>query len=669
MPVAQGFGGCLPGSRGVTGRFAVQNACRNPRRSAATATARWSSAIAVVSLITVLVASLKATVDDDVKSVFGADLVVNTEFFGGSQLSPRARRRPAACRRWSSVVVGVAQAPVQLDGDSTVITATDPDAITGRWSPRGRCTPRCRRSRHRHRGERRRRQGAWRVGTTVSATFHDGSSERVTVGAVYAEHGLARRHRVAHRAPADGTDQPTPRAVFVTLDPESPPSPRGARSTRSPRGTAARCKTVARVLERGDGRLDLLLGIVYVLLALAIVIALLGIANTLSLAVYERRREIGLLRAVGETRRQVRSVLRLESVIVSGFGTILGLALGVVLGWILFGAVADDGTFSVPIGSLAVIAVVGAFAGVLAAWRPARRALADPDPRRDRRRHDRDRAQDAGEQHAGRPRRGVSGCARPRTRLAHRGCARLRRLVRRRGGGPFCGITATVTTDPALPVALYRAMHVSLWLSIPMGVVAVGTGVALSLGTAWGLVRHWWVVAKIGIAAAVIVTDVSVISSATANAVSTGTASSPLRDGTVAHCVVLAVATGLSASKPNVAPARVLVARRDAGRPYRRESMTAPDCRRRAARLSRPSRFDLVLAGVVLAAQVGFTAVAASHQPERRGIDALAVVLLLAGPAALAVRRRFPVAVLEVTFASTLAYSSSTTGSGRSASG
>ena len=114
----------------------------------------------------------------------------------------------------------------------------------------------------------------------------------------------------------------------------------------------------------------------------------------------------------------------------------------------------------------------------------------------------------------------------------------------------FCGITATVTTDPALPVALYRAMHASLWLSIPMGVVAVGTGVVLSLGTAWGLVRHWWVVAKIGIAAAVIVTDALVISSATANAVSTGTASSPLRDGTVAHCVVLAVATGLSVFKP-----------------------------------------------------------------------------------------------------------------------
>jgi hypothetical protein len=114
----------------------------------------------------------------------------------------------------------------------------------------------------------------------------------------------------------------------------------------------------------------------------------------------------------------------------------------------------------------------------------------------------------------------------------------------------FCGITAVVTTDPTLPVALYRAMHASLWLSIPIGAVAVCTGVVLSLGTAWGLARHWWVVAKIGISVAVIVTDALVISSATARAASTGTASSPLRDGTIAHCIVLAVATGLSIFKP-----------------------------------------------------------------------------------------------------------------------
>ena len=117
------------------------------------------------------------------------------------------------------------------------------------------------------------------------------------------------------------------------------------------------------------------------MLALAIVIALLGIANTLSLAVYERRTELGLLRAVGETRRQVRSMLRLESVILATFGTALGLVLGGVLGCVLFTTVSDGGAFTVPPVPIVVIAVLGSAAGVLAALRPARRAAKPPHPR------------------------------------------------------------------------------------------------------------------------------------------------------------------------------------------------------------------------------------------------------------------------------------------------
>jgi putative ABC transport system permease protein len=125
--------------------------------------------------------------------------------------------------------------------------------------------------------------------------------------------------------------------------------------------------------------LDTLLNIVYVMLALAIVIALLGIANALSLAVYERRTELGLLRAVGETRRQVRSMLRWESVIVSTFGTGFGLVLGAVLGGVLFATVAgSSGTFALPLGRLVLVGVIGALAGVVAAIRPARRAARVP---------------------------------------------------------------------------------------------------------------------------------------------------------------------------------------------------------------------------------------------------------------------------------------------------
>jgi putative ABC transport system permease protein len=119
------------------------------------------------------------------------------------------------------------------------------------------------------------------------------------------------------------------------------------------------------------------LGLVYVLLVLAIVIAVFGIANTLSLAVYERTREIGLLRAVGETRAQIRSMVRLESVLVSVFGTVGGLALGTFLGWALVPGGRESrglATFALPGGQLAVIVMPGAVAGDGAAVRPARAA-------------------------------------------------------------------------------------------------------------------------------------------------------------------------------------------------------------------------------------------------------------------------------------------------------
>jgi len=125
------------------------------------------------------------------------------------------------------------------------------------------------------------------------------------------------------------------------------------------------------------GNIDAALGLIYVLLALAIVIALMGIANTLALAVYERTSELGILRAVGTTRPQVRAMVRWEAVIVAVFGTLSGIAVGVFLGWALFRLANVAGsfdTFAFPTTQLVVIVVVGAIAGVLAGLRPARRA-------------------------------------------------------------------------------------------------------------------------------------------------------------------------------------------------------------------------------------------------------------------------------------------------------
>jgi len=128
-----------------------------------------------------------------------------------------------------------------------------------------------------------------------------------------------------------------------------------------------------------SGEVDQILGIVYALLVLAILIALLGVANTLALSIFERTRELGLLRAVGMTRRQIRSTVRGEAIVIALFGTVGGLGLGAFFGWATVEALSGEGidTLTVPIARLVVISAIAA-AGAFAATMPARRAARVP---------------------------------------------------------------------------------------------------------------------------------------------------------------------------------------------------------------------------------------------------------------------------------------------------
>ena len=121
-----------------------------------------------------------------------------------------------------------------------------------------------------------------------------------------------------------------------------------------------------------------MLGVVYALLALALLIALIGIGNTVSLAVVERTRELGLLRAVGMSRAHLRGMVRWEAALVAVYGTVLGLGIGLFLGWSLVFAIKQSGietaAMVVPVGQLALIVLIAGSAGILAALLPARRA-------------------------------------------------------------------------------------------------------------------------------------------------------------------------------------------------------------------------------------------------------------------------------------------------------
>jgi putative ABC transport system permease protein len=132
----------------------------------------------------------------------------------------------------------------------------------------------------------------------------------------------------------------------------------------------------ADITRKAQASVDQLLGIVTAMLLLAVVVAILGIVNTLVLSVVERTRELGLLRAVGATRRQLRTVVRRESVLISLLGALTGIVLGVAAGIALSRALVAEGvtTVSVPVTTLAIYLVVAAVVGVLAAIGPARRA-------------------------------------------------------------------------------------------------------------------------------------------------------------------------------------------------------------------------------------------------------------------------------------------------------
>ncbi len=375
-PLSAVLGAPLRRLKGVTGGLAQQNAMRNPRRTSGTAAALMIG-VGVVTLFTVFGASLKASLNDTVQQSFGGDLAIRGGNFGVGGLDP-ALADAVAERPEVADAVGLGQGQLRLEGSDTDVTVADParleglldlDVTAGDFAALSDTQIAVAQDKADDKG--------WQVGDQVSASFVDGSSATFTIGALFDSTGVTGNYVLSRGAWAPHAVQTTDALVLINL----------ADGVSVDAGRAAVEQVVggfagADVQDRDEyaasygAQIDQILALVYIMLALAIVIALMGIANTLSLSIHERRRELGLLRAVGVTRAQVRSMVRWESVIIALFGTIGGLGLGVFLGWALVQAAGDENIalFSVPSTQLVVVLVVGAIAGIVAALRPARRA-------------------------------------------------------------------------------------------------------------------------------------------------------------------------------------------------------------------------------------------------------------------------------------------------------
>lgn len=376
-PASRLIGAPLRRLRGITAALASQNAMRNPRRTAGAAAALMIG-VAVVTLFTVFTASIQASIKQTASRSFGGDLAITSSGFTGGRLDPRLAdavgrlpevRQAAGLGTGRALVAGSQQEltiadPARLAGLLDLpMAAGSIDGLVGRRLAVAKGVA---------------DDHGWRLGQAVPVRFADGATERFTLGAIYdgqnavvADYLLPRAEWAPHATgDADST-------VMIALRPGTDLATGRAAVERVTAGYGR--PDVQDRVQYADSLssvIDPALTIVYVMLALAILIALIGIANTLSLSIHERTRELGLLRAVAETRGQVRGMVRWESVIVALFGTVGGLGLGVFLGWALVRAAATGGisAFAAPLAQLGIILLVGAVAGVLAGLRPARRA-------------------------------------------------------------------------------------------------------------------------------------------------------------------------------------------------------------------------------------------------------------------------------------------------------
>jgi putative ABC transport system permease protein len=370
-PLLGALGRPLVALLGTPGKLGRENATRNPRRTAQTAAA-LTIGLALVSTIAVLGASLSASARHNVDSAISADYIVSGKGGFSKSVVPAVAHLPGV--RTTTVVY---QGQFEFRGSLSTLVAASPAHLSKTvklqiTSGRGAAAMAA--------GEllidtTTAHANHLSVGSVVAVKFAQTGSITMRIGGIFKPNPLLGSFVTAAGFFRSQFDNPLPIAVLLSTAPGAQGLGGALNSALLPYANVG-FKTRAEFEASQQASVNQLLGLVYVLLALAVLIALIGIVNTLMLSVFERTREIGLLRAVGMKRRQIRAMIRSEAVVIAVFGAFVGIIVGTGLGAALAASLRENGVTNVaiPLWSLIGFLIVSAVLGLAAAAWPARRA-------------------------------------------------------------------------------------------------------------------------------------------------------------------------------------------------------------------------------------------------------------------------------------------------------
>jgi putative ABC transport system permease protein len=368
------------GDGGLTSRLARENATRQPQRTAVTASALMIG-VALVVLVAIFAAGLRATIDQGIDDQVRAAGIVTHED-GFSPLTTGVTERLATVDGVEAVsAIRFQTGRIVGDSGNSSLTGVDTDTVrdvlTLKWdegsdalltelgNDRAAISNEFAESHD------------LAVGDTVRFTTPRGNEVSYEISGIYdSAAGLVGGVIVSNASLETAWDAKDVAFAMVAGGPDADPEAiKRSAETALAEFPTAKPQTIDDFKEEQNEQVGVLVGLVYALLSLSVIVALLGIVNTLALSVHERTRELGMLRAVGMSRRQVRRMVRGESVITAAIGAVLGTVLGVAFAALLSRPLADEGfVFEVPIATLIVVAVLAGIAGMLAAIPPARRA-------------------------------------------------------------------------------------------------------------------------------------------------------------------------------------------------------------------------------------------------------------------------------------------------------